>query len=308
MQRLVLLPSAFAISILLMAGLYDLMWAERPDYFRIQPEVNFLPIDLYNTARAYSPYKDHDTIPNVLHSTTQEDAAKVIVDLYTQLQKISADISEKTKEYETLAQQDANDYKSFEASQWSQIENFVASKAVAFDSETNSITKEMDNILKTAGVNSPDALATGRQSVDYANLAVRLADVKLRMTRADVDAREYAFHHFDEFQQQPSQKEYIEKNKALEALGHDLSNKRENADAIFSKLYGAFIDYRVATSDKLGYWDFVYFSVGAATTATFGDIAPNSTVVRMLVCLQVIGSILFTGFMVNWLSKLGTEP
>ncbi len=57
----------------------------------------------------------------------------------------------------------------------------------------------------------------------------------------------------------------------------------------------------------LGYWDFLYFSVGAATTATFGDIASNSSSVRMLVCLQVLGSIVFSGLMINGLAS-GVTP
>jgi hypothetical protein len=47
--------------------------------------------------------------------------------------------------------------------------------------------------------------------------------------------------------------------------------------------------------------------MGAATTATFGDIVPNSSSVRMLVCLQVLGSIVFSGLMINGLAS-GVKP
>ena len=67
----------------------------------------------------------------------------------------------------------------------------------------------------------------------------------------------------------------------------------------YTKLYQAFVSYLDAAQAHLGYWDFLYFSMGAATTATFGDIASNSSSVRMLVCLQVLGSIVFSGLMIN---------
>ena len=66
--------------------------------------------------------------------------------------------------------------------------------------------------------------------------------------------------------------------------------------------------YREETLPRLGYWDFLYFSVGAATTATFGDIAPNHTLVRMLTCVQVVLSIVLVGLMINELaSKLANS-
>jgi uncharacterized membrane protein len=53
------------------------------------------------------------------------------------------------------------------------------------------------------------------------------------------------------------------------------------------------------SADTRGYWDFVYFGAGATTTPTFGDIASNSSSVRMLVCLQELGSIVFSGLMIR---------
>jgi uncharacterized membrane protein len=63
------------------------------------------------------------------------------------------------------------------------------------------------------------------------------------------------------------------------------------------------VSYLDAPQAHLGYWDFLYFSVGAATTATFGDTAPNSSSVRML----VLGSIVFSGLMINGLAS-GVKP
>jgi hypothetical protein len=48
--------------------------------------------------------------------------------------------------------------------------------------------------------------------------------------------------------------------------------------------------------------DFHYFGVGAATTATFPEIAPHHTSVRLLVCLQVLVSVGFVRFMINELA------
>lgn len=63
------------------------------------------------------------------------------------------------------------------------------------------------------------------------------------------------------------------------------------------------VDYRRLTLAKLTFLDFVYFSVGAATTATFCDIAPNHCSIRLLVSSQVLLSIVMVGFVVNDLNR-----
>ena len=45
--------------------------------------------------------------------------------------------------------------------------------------------------------------------------------------------------------------------------------------------------------DVWSYWDFLYFSVIVQTTVGFGDILPNSTMVRLLVAFQIfVGTVI----------------
>jgi hypothetical protein len=54
-----------------------------------------------------------------------------------------------------------------------------------------------------------------------------------------------------------------------------------------------------ANTDIWSYWDFVYFSTITQTTVGYGDILPNSTVVRMVVCVQVLLGLLLLGIAIN---------
>jgi len=58
MIRLTLKPAILVVSIFVMAGIYDLLWTARPDYFRLQSNVNFLPLDLLHIARDYSAFSN----------------------------------------------------------------------------------------------------------------------------------------------------------------------------------------------------------------------------------------------------------
>ena len=109
--------------------------------------------------------------------------------------------------------------------------------------------------------------------------------------------------HLTDFERLPDQQEYLKHQEQTLALKSQMANLRESTNRFREKLYDAFVAYRKVALRILGYWDFFYFSVGAATTATFGDIAPNSKLVRILVCIQVLGSIMGTGVIVSGLTK-----
>ncbi|PLN97136.1 ion channel, partial [Klebsiella michiganensis] len=44
--------------------------------------------------------------------------------------------------------------------------------------------------------------------------------------------------------------------------------------------------------EDLNFWDFAFYSIGISTTTTFGDLVANSRLIRMLVCIQLLLSIL----------------
>jgi hypothetical protein len=196
------------LSIFVMAGVYDVMWTFRPDYFRVQPDVNFLPLDMVQIADAYSEYSNQEPISEILPHSAGQTTATRIEEIYRKFR--------------------------------------------------------------------PASIALARKKAEYAQ-------------RSQRDATEHA--PFD-----------LTRNTALEDFRREIIADQSVADTLHRELYSALVDYRAATAAHLGYWDFLYFSVGAATTATFGDISPNSTSVRILVCLQVLGSIVFTGLMINALA------
>jgi hypothetical protein len=299
-MRLILKPIIFALSIFGMAGIYNLMWIARPDYFRVQSNVNFLPMTLYQIAAGYSAYTNDTSLPDLLQPE-EDKAAQRIADIYRKVQTASIALTEKQSEFTRKERLDKEEYKMFEGSQFAQYEAFVAHKTAPFRDKINVISDSMKKVLTASGAQSEDELPPGQDAVKYAQLAVNLADVELQRTRTEADAREYGLHHLTDFQQQPAQKEYIAKHNELEVLREDIFEEMSTV-ALRRDLDNALVDYRAASAARLGYFDFLYFSVGAATTATFGDISPNSTPVRMMVCWQVLWSIVFTGLMINGLA------
>jgi hypothetical protein len=294
-------PFLFTLSIFVMAAVYEVMWTVRPDYFRVQSGVNFLPLNLVQIAREYSAYSDSKPLPGTLLQQGEEKAAERIVEIYQKIQQASIALAQKKPDYAKRLEEDKTEYKSFESSQWLQYNSFVSERIAPFVDQINEISRRMQAILAASGVKSPEDLPSGPRG-DYFRLNVELKNAELRRATVEYEAREYGLRHLTDFQQQPSQKEYIARYKELEDLHKSVSAEQDETQKLRGDLYDAFLAYRAVTEARLGYGDFLYFSVGAATTATFGDISPNSTRIRILVCLQVLGSIVFVGLMVNELA------
>jgi hypothetical protein len=302
MRREHLIPLLFALSLIVMPFVYKGLWYAHPDYFRIQQGVNVLPTELYAIAQAYSAYDNGPPLPPIVQPTEQDEYATKIVSTYKQFQSVSVMLATKQTELQRRTVATQAEYKSFEASMYSQIEQYVADKILKFQPDIKRLSSEMEYILRQEGVKNPDDLSS-TAGIVYADLALQLAKTRLDMSKVEVDARGYALNHLEDFQRLPQQQEYVKHNKEVDALYKEVSGLRESTNDYHKQLYDALVAYRTAAEQTLGYWDFFYFSVGAATTATFGDIAPNSKFVRILVCIQVLGSILATGFTVSGLTK-----
>jgi hypothetical protein len=291
-------PLAFGISIFAMAGLYQAVWAARPDYFRISADVNFLPLDLVEAGRAYWTYTGAQPLPE-LYKPQQESAVEKIKSMYRSAQTASVQATEKKRQLDFALEQEGRDYKAFEQSQWDQVEEYVASKVSPYKAEAEKLSQQLQMILDRAGVKSRDELPTGDIAVAYAQLAIVQATAALNAAKAEYEARDYSLRHLTEFQQTPAQQAWIAKNNENEQLRNDVRKAQDAILTMRGGFYEAMEKYRLEAQNTLTYWDFLYFSVGAATTATFGDIAPNHKLVRLMVCAQVIFSVVILGLTVN---------
>lgn len=54
--------------------------------------------------------------------------------------------------------------------------------------------------------------------------------------------------------------------------------------------------------EHLNYFDFLYFSIITATTTGYGDIVPNSTMIRVLVSIQILLSLIAFGIFITLIS------
>lgn len=283
-----------------MAGVYQTIWTYRPDYFRVQQGVNFLPIDLIEMMREGA--KPPGAIQQFSNSEGEEQDISALFREYMAVIDDQMTKADKARELRELLNEGQRE---FERATFKKMNEYVQSEISEIDSEIKNKEKEIAALrspslpfIPNGGVNE-----TNENRLKIAELAVAIAELKLRYVEKEAEARRYGLSNLVQFQDDPEQIKHIELIKSTQAAEKEAFIAFEKVNSFRAKAYEALHAYRSQSLSKLGYFDFLYFSVGAATTATFGDISPNRTTVRILVCLQVIVSILFVGYLVNKLSK-----
>jgi len=293
--------AVFCGSILIMAALYNILWIARPDYFRIQQDVNFLPIELIQRARDENFF----STKNSPQDFSIPDDASVVSQIKSTLEdarKLSANIVSKREELDAVSKKIGDREAAFQQSQLRQLEEYVSQQAAPFEAGVTAKAEEMRQLLQSRGVSSAEDLSSDA-GIEYAQLNIQRAEIAVRAAKAKADAYDAALRDLTQFQNTPEQKDFIatlDRQRIIQKELFALQDQRLNKNG---KIYDLLVQYRQQILTKLTFADFLYFSVGAATTATFGDIAPNYWIVRLLVCFQVLTSVVLMGLVVGDLSK-----
>jgi len=280
---------------------YKCVWSFRPDYFRVQSDLNLRPIDLAARVRGYSAFDDQP-LPGLPHPDIESAASRLQM-AYEEAQLASGLLAADQRALRTQARTVSAGDDAFEASQWAQVDEYVRSRTAPFDRPISELQSTMAGMLRVMGVRSPDQLPEGPVAVDYADTRVRLAEQSLGRINAKAAAQHYALHHLEEFQRTPQQREHLLRRRELLALRRTIEARQGTVSRLASRVIQEEEAYRRVASTRLTVGDFLYFSIGGATGANFGDISPNHTLVRLLYSGQILLSILLLALALESITK-----
>lgn len=270
----------YSLIILFFATVYYLAWLVYPDSFIKNNALNSTPIhNAINLAFSYNgeTNEDYDNISNEVFSEETLKAKKAfdrIISLNIKLENI-------------LSQQESN----------LKLINENLSKAWARNTQAYVDEASLED-HKELNVKESErkAILTQKNKIQESQFDIMLADknaeiseVKLRIATAERDALEYVLSHVGDFNDPKLVSELNTTDKIIDDTRSELiiNNKeiikiRNNVQNLLNK----------RQKEDLNFWDFTFYSIGISTTTTFGDLVANSRLIRMLVCIQLLLSIL----------------
>lgn len=271
---------AYSLIILFFAAVYYLTWLVNPDSFIKNNALNSTPVhNAINLAFSYNDvaYEDYDNISN-------EDFSEEILKAKKEFDRI---ISQNINLERILSQQESN-LKLISKN----LSKAWARSTQAYVDET-SLKHYKELIIKEserkAILSQKNKIHESQFDIMLADKNIEISEVKLRIATAERDALEYVLSHVGDFNDPTLVSELNIANKKTDDTRSKLiiNNKgivkiRNNVQDLLNK----------RQKEDLNFWDFTFYSIGISTTTTFGDLVANSRLIRMLVCIQLLLSIL----------------
>jgi len=163
------------------------------------------------------------------------------------------------------------------------------------------------NVIITATTEKQRSLSLN--STGHDELMVRIS--KLNAEKAQkayevqvVTAKVYdkGFTHMTAFYDKGIYKKF---NQLTDGITKDRARKTDllnRIDTLSNQIYRINYQYHSARVSRVSPFDFLYFSIITATTTGYGDILPNTSLIRMLVSAEVLLNLILFGLFFYYLA------
>lgn len=270
----------YSLIIVFFAVVYYWTWLAYPDSFIKNNALNSTPIhNAINLAFSYNGenYEDYEVISN-------EDFSKETLERKKEFDRI---ISQNIK-FESILSQQESKLKLINVNlskAWAKnTQAYVDEASLKTHKELNVKEGELKAILS-----QKNKIQESQFDIMLADKNIEISKIKLRIATLERDALEYVLSHAGDFNDPKIVSELNTTNKIIDDARSQLiiNNKKiikikNNVQYLLSK----------RQKEDLNFWDFALYSIGISTTTTFGDLVANSRLIRMLVCIQLLLSIL----------------
>ncbi len=305
-NRRITTVAAWILSVLIFSLAYWWAWVARPDSFILNREFNLTPYDQL-LAKLWSPSAgavwDSTSVSTSTSAIELDEFSKSVGEI--DREATSAQIQLRALEREQAAIELAAKavYEEHSAKLWSNVDKYKQ-KAVAAESAAVERATSIADALTAAAQRSPSPAA----AIAAANARVDLAKAQYALAVRQADAGEYALHHLREFADPDATAKFGATEAKLATLRQEQNDLMRRLGELRGHAFKRLEDWYSTRTGRLEWIDFLYFSVGVSTTTTFGDIVPNSRLVRVFVLTQLIFSVLLVGYLVSLLGRPRGTP
>lgn len=276
---------AYCLTIVIFAAIYFFNWWSHPDRFIINDRLNKVIID-YN-------FENIDT-NKILNSSSLYD------NLTTTKRKLAlSHIAEKEIK---------KNLKETEDSIHILIVNYQEKRMNKLDSLTKFKTDSLneyysklleDSVKCQSPATNPSEIMDGvlcKIRIDSIILKKRTDSLKISYDKADLFLKGFKFGD-PELHNRILSKQELEQN-----LYNSYFDNLKFSSDLTNKFYDIVSDIR-QLYNEINYWDFLFYSIGIATTTTFGDIIAVDFFMRLAACIELLVCVVLLALLLNRLKN-----
>jgi hypothetical protein len=257
---------------------YYFAWNRNPDCFIVHQEMNLRPSTLWkSTARTHDTHsRPVATTRNApLNDEQYTILAAAEIEMQTTIDALTTRVDQLKTEVTRLGALHNNE---MAATMRKIITKHEEDQKIAIDRIISTLRDQL--AAKPSEVHEAATIADESfKHLQLPNLAVATVTEQATKTRY-IDALNEAY-----------EEQTVENTNLIELNGKIQKNKEEQRTLIES--------WERERLARLSYFDFLYFSIGVATSNTFGDLIPNDRSVRYLIVLQLFLSLVLVGLFLN---------
>jgi len=295
-RKAIITLSAYIGVIIIFSVIYWRIWIYNSDSFLINNEINESPSE---AIRAYLRSGNKSSLGKSDVASNLQEIMKLFrndIDTLELQKKDAINLSERIAKYE----------RAIKGLREKNLKISLENKAAEINKEIESLEEKrkwFDNFNKDyleakKGINiqiAPEIL----EQINFSRIAINQAILQKELWMFDKEEVKQALALFDKETIHDLQKTIKDKSDNLERF-RVLEDKIAQFNTVLQKESDNIYKNR---TEKLGYIDFLYFSVITSTTTGYGDIVPNRTLVRVFVMIQLFVSLILFGLFLAWLTE-----
>jgi len=299
-KRLISTAIAYFISILFFWIVYYVLYVGNTSNFIINAELN------EQTPGPFIGYQDIVSSPTgrdiPLGELSTTDQRRVIMPKIDSLRAIDA--QEKSLEELIVIKEKLSDtlFKEIFKTHDRNIANILKQRTAVDRQSIDSL-----DVIITATTKKQRSLSPN--STTYDDLMVRISKLNVEKAQKAYEVQvttakvyDEGFTHMAAFYDKDIYKKF---NELTDGITKDRGRKTDllnRIDTLSNRIYWINYQYHSARISRVSPFDFLYFSIITATTTGYGDILPNTSLIRMLVSAEVLLNMILFGLFFYYLA------
>lgn len=301
-KKIIITATSYFLNIVLFALIYSIAWANNPS--------NFIVNEQYNE-QTIKPFFGYDDLPdtNIVSRKmmTAREANYLIKPFYDTLTILSNNqklVDELLVESKII---DSINYKRLMKSYDKNFNTYLNKILTPYNKTKDSIEAAIRDYEKLKFNSVSNSNSYFQFDVAIAKLKVVLANNEVAISKTKYNAYDKSIKSiptfYDDTLYQIANLLYVRIDTLEKRKGNLLEEIRDKKEKI--RLIA--VEYYMNRAFKLGFTDFLYFSIITASSTGYGDILPNNSTIRNLVSIEILLSLFLFGFFFYFISQRDTN-